>query len=243
MQIAILLAGHTNKAMAKRFVDYPDMFENLFKDLPLGGVIQRHTFAVIDDIFPDNIDDFDGFLITGSAYGVYDDAPFITKLTTLIQQIHAAGKPLVGICFGHQIIAHALGGFAAKSAKGWGLGTSQINLSNLPDWIKTDRQDINLIHVHQDQVETLPATAQRIASTPFCKNAAYIIGDTVLAFQGHPEFDAEYTSALIDLIALKAGPEKAATAQVSLAQPNHGKTVGNWILAFFAQHALAPDAL
>ena len=135
MHIAILLAGHTNKAMPQRFHDYNDMFSDLFASLPVGRNFRFTTLAVVDDVFPAQIDDYDGYLVSGSAYGVYDDAPFIPKLMDFLRQTYSAKKPLAGVCFGHQIIAHALGGHAGKWDKGWGLGVKELVLTDLPDWI------------------------------------------------------------------------------------------------------------
>ena len=242
MHVAILLAGHTNKAMPRRFRDYHDMFKILFQSLPNGEDFRFTTLAVVDDIFPNHLDDYDGYLISGSAYGVYDDAPFIARLIDLIQQIHQAKKPLFGVCFGHQIIAHALGGQAQKWDNGWVLGTIEITLAKLPDWIEkkdwVDAKDnkINLIHVHQDQVTKLPRGATLIGTASHCKNAAFIIGDTVFAVQGHPEFDAPYTDALVGLLEDRAGESHVKAARKSLSTPHDGMRVAEWILAFFSRH-------
>ena len=242
MHIAILLAGHTNIAMPQHFHDYHDMFTVLFQDLPNGQDFRFTTLAVVDDIFPNNLDDYDGYLISGSAYGVYDDVPFIPRLIVLIRQIKRAKKPLFGVCFGHQIIAHALGGHAQKWDNGWVLGITKVKLTNLPDWIeekeRIDRRDgtINLIHVHQDQVTKLPRGATLIGTASHCKNAAFIIGDTVFAVQGHPEFDAPYTDALVGLLENRAGESHVKAARKSLSTPHDGMRVADWILAFFARH-------
>ena len=242
MHVAILLAGHTNKAMARHFRDYHDMFTILFQGLPNGEGFRFTTLAVVDDIFPNHLDDYDGYLISGSAYGVYDDAPFIARLIDLIQQIHQAKKPLFGVCFGHQIIAHALGGQAQKWDNGWVLGTIEVTLTKLPDWVREkdciDAKDnkINLIHVHQDQVTKLPRGATLIGTASHCKNAAFIIGDTVFAVQGHPEFDAPYTDALVGLLEDRAGESHVKAARESLSTHHDGMRVADWILAFFARH-------
>ena len=243
MHIAILLAGHTNKAMPQRFHDYDDMFTDLFQSLPYGKDFRYSTLPVVDNVFPDHVDDYDGFLISGSAFGVYDDAPFIPRLMDLVRQICNAKKPLVGVCFGHQIIAHALGGRAQRWDRGWGLGTINIKLFDLPDWLEeadlTDNQNqtVNLIHVHQDQVIELPAGARPIGSAFHCKNAAYMISDTVFSFQGHPEFDVPYTEALLSLLEDRAGRNCVAAARLSLLTPHDGRRVAKWILKFFARHA------
>lgn len=240
MNIAILLADHTNHAMPRRFHDYHEMFANLFQDSPNGEDFRFTTLAVIDDVFPSHLDDYDGYMILGSAYGVYDDVPFIARLIDLIRQIYQAKKPLFGVCFGHQLIAHALGGHAQKWENGWVLGTVGTRLANLPDWIEekdwrgTNYRTINLIHMHQDQVTKLPIGAKLIGTSSHCKNAAFIIGDTVFAVQGHPEFDPTYTDALFDLLGDCVSKSKVKAARKSLSTPHDGIRVANWILAFFA---------
>ena len=197
---------------------------------------------MVDDIFPDHLDDYDGYLISGSAYGVYDDAPFISRLIDLIQKIHQAKKPLFGVCFGHQIIAHALGGQAQKWDKGWVLGTIEITLTELPDWVEDKdwidgtENTINLIHVHQDQVTKLPRGAKLVGTAGHCKNAAFVIGDTVFAVQGHPEFDAPYTDALVGLLVDRVDVSDVKAARKSLSTPHDGIQIANWILAFFLRH-------
>ena len=239
MHIAILEAGRTNPEMPAKFHDYPDMFETLFANQPNRADFHFSTVPVIDDVFPQSIDNYDGFLVTGSAYGVYDDVPFIPKLMLFIQEIFTAEKPLVGICFGHQIVAHALGGHAAKFDNGWGIGTMPLNMVGVADWIPDDIDQLNLIHVHQDQVIALPPDAVRLAQSDFCKNAAFAIGKQVFAIQGHPEFTSAYTHALIDIREDKIGKDRAARARISLQKPHDGCRVGSWILNFFAGHDCA----
>ena len=154
-----------------------------------------------------------------------------------IREIFAADKPLVGICFGHQIVAHTLGGHAAKFDGGWGIGTMPINMVGKAGWIPTNIDQIELIHVHQDQVISLPPEAVRLAQSDFCLNAAFAIGNQVFAIQGHPEFTPSYTNALIDIREEKIGKERAATARISLQKPHDGHQVGGWIIDFFAAHA------
>ena len=195
---------------------------------------------MIDDVFPQSVDDYDGYLVTGSAYGVYDDAHFIPRLMAFIRKIFAAGKPLVGICFGHQIVAHALGGNAAKFDDGWGIGTMPIKMVGAVEWIPSDIDQLDLIHVHQDKVMTLPPDAVRLAQSDFCKNAAFAISKQVFAIQGHPEFTPAYTNALIDIREDKIGKDRAAKARISLQLPHDGRRVGGWILDFFAGHDRTP---
>ena len=239
MHIAILQAGRTNPDMPAEFQDYPDMFGTLFAAQTGNDDFTFSNVLVIDGVFPESVDDYDGYLITGSAYGVYDDAPFIADLMAFIRNIFAADKPLVGICFGHQAIAHALGGHAAKFDGGWGIGTMQAQMVGAADWIPADVERLNLIHVHQDQVTSLPPHAVRRAGSDFCKNAAFAIGKQVFSVQGHPEFTPAYTNALINIREDRIGKDRTAVARSSLENPHDGNQVGSWILDFFATHDAA----
>ena len=239
MHIAILEAGRTNPKMPEKFQHYPDMFETLFADQRNSADFQFSIVPVIDYVFPRAVNDYDGYLVTGSAFGVYDNVPFIPKLKTFIHEIFAARKPLVGVCFGHQIVAHALGGYAAKFDGGWGIGNMPIKMVGKADWIPANINQLDLIHVHQDQVIKLPPDAVRLAQSNFCQNAAFAIGKQVFAIQGHPEFTSAYTNALINIREKKIGEERAEIARISLQKPHDGHQVGGWILDFFAAHVPA----
>ena len=241
MHIAILESGRTNPAMPEKFQDWPDMFYALFDCQNSNADFRFSIVPVIDDVFPQSIDQYDGYLITGSAYGVYDNVPFIQKLIEFVQKIFAAGKPIVGICFGHQLIAHALGGYTSKFSGGWGVGTMRMNLLGHVDWIPSDIRYFDLIHFHQDQVEKLPRNAVRLAKSDFCRNAAFAIGNQVFAVQGHPEFNSEYTNALINIREEKIGKDRVEKARISLQNPHDGKRVGGWIINFFAMHDLVKN--
>ena len=235
MHIAILQTGKTNPAMPPEHQDYPALFSAMFADDPR---IQNHQLTavpVVDGIIPDSVDAFDAYLITGSRHGVYDDLPWIPDLMAFIKQAHAADKPLIGVCFGHQIIAQALGGHAAKSSRGWGLGVREVAVRNKPSWMGNVDQ-IKLIHIHQDQVETLPTGATLIGENDFCPNAMYHIGDNVLCVQGHPEFTIDYITALMTVRFDMLGEDLVADALTTLNQGHDGALYASWILSFLEHH-------
>ncbi|MEM9796074.1 MAG: type 1 glutamine amidotransferase [Pseudomonadota bacterium] len=187
MRIGILLAGHTPPPLIDSRGDFDQMFATL-----LAG--QGFTFRAWDVEamdFPDSPDDADAWLIPGSRHGAYEDHAFIAPLEDFIRAIHAAGKRMVGICFGHQIIAQALGGQVEKVAHGWAVGRHEYNLSN--------GQKLSLNAWHQDQVTSLPQGAQVAASSPHCPNAALVYGDAILTLQPHPEFPSDLMRDYADL--------------------------------------------
>lgn len=185
MKIGILQTGHAPEQLYEAYGHYGAMFERW-----LGGRgFDFHVWDVLSHDFPDAPDQADGWLITGSKFGVYEDHAWIPPLEQLIRGIYASGKPMIGVCFGHQIIAQALGGRAEKFSGGWSVGPVAYDFQ--------DRDQPVMIHAwHQDQVTQLPEGAQRLASTNFCENAAFVMGDKVLCVQPHPEFDDGFVTGL-----------------------------------------------
>lgn len=176
MKIGILQCGH---APDKVIADHGDL-SSMFQRLLAGNGFSFDTFDVIDMDFPADVSDADGWLLTGSRHGAYDDLPFIPPLEDFIRKAYAAAVPMVGICFGHQIIAQALGGRVEKFSGGWAIGKQTYQADGIGP--------ITLNAMHQDQVTQRPDTARKIASNGFCENAALIYGDRALTVQPHPEF-------------------------------------------------------
>lgn len=185
MLIGILQTGHAPDAVRDGIGDFSVMFSDL-----LGGIgFSFRTWNVVDQDFPSGADDAHGWLITGSKHGAYEDHPWIPPLEALIRDIHEARKPLIGICFGHQIIAQALGGRVEKFAGGWNVGRQ------IYDW---DGRQVALNAWHQDQVMTPPEGAEILASNPGCAHAALRYGNHGLTIQPHPEFDGTVVQSLIE---------------------------------------------
>ena len=139
----------------------------------------------------------DAYLITGSPSGAYDPDLWIGELSDFIRQAYLTKKKLVGICFGHQIIAHSLGGRAKKSPNGWGLGLKRFNLFEQQPWMEPPQEQVSLHFVHQDQVTQLPPGARRLAANDHCSVVMYAIAGRVLGIQGHPEYTPELMGDLL----------------------------------------------
>ena len=229
MRLAILEVGAPPPQLQPRFGDYPSMFERLL-DAPMT------TFKVKEGQWP-VIADFDAFVITGSAAGVYEDHPWIEPLKAFLRR--AKGRvALVGICFGHQIMAEAFGGRVVKSSKGWGVGLHRYDIVGREPWMDP-AASIALPASHQDQVVQPPPCVRVLASSAFTPYAALAYWDQpAVSFQPHPEFDAPYAAALIEARrGTRYTDAEADAAIASLDAPNDSCRIAGWIKAFLAQSA------
>lgn len=204
---------------------YGKMFAAFFD--ALGGQLSYRHYQVQAGELPQHIDECDAYLITGSKAGVYDPLPWIAALESWIVDFHRQRARIIGICFGHQVIAQSLGGTAAKSEKGWGLGVLSCGQT-----LTGNASTLRLIHSHQDQVITLPPNTLRLAGSDFCPNAALAIGNNVLTFQGHPEFTPRYLQRLLEQRKGRIDSEVISRALASLNKATDHEQVGRYLLDF-----------
>jgi GMP synthase-like glutamine amidotransferase len=218
MQIGILTTGRLPEEIASDTGQYPDMFRRLFAD---EGFDWR-TWHVLDDDFPDGPKAADGWLITGSRHGVYDGMPWIARLEGFVRDVMAADRPIVGICFGHQAMAEALGGRVEKFAGGWSVGRHAY------DWGGKVR---HLNAWHQDQVIEPPPGAGVVASSDFTAHAALRYGPKAMSVQPHPEFDDGVVRGLIAARGGALPPSLLAEAEAGLGLGTDARAVARDLAA------------
>ena len=190
-RIAIIECGQVPVGIRDRFPSYPDMFRRLLA--PLAPGLEFETVSVVQGAPVPAVEAFDGYLYTGSRHGVLDGLPWVPPLEALIRAAHGLGKPQVGICFGHQLMAQALGGTVEKARQGWGVGKQRYALRRGGHEVELD-----VAVFHQDQVTVPPPGARVVAVNGFCPYGGLAYGETALTFQFHPEFADPYLAALID---------------------------------------------
>lgn len=232
MKIGILQCDHAVDPFRAEFGDYPEMFQALL-DAERPG-LRYAVYPVVDGVLPPLDHGCDAWVITGSRHSVYDDFPWIADTAALLQRLYDNGERMVGICFGHQLLAHTLGGRTEKAEAGWGVGRHEYRIVQPEAWMAPVPDGFALLASHQDQVVALPDGAVRLAASDFCPNAAYCIGDRVLGFQGHPEFVAGFSRAVIKDRVLRLGAETAEAGLASLDQPTDHRIVARWMLNFLA---------
>jgi len=230
VKIGILEAENLKPELVEKFGGYSDMTQRLLSTIEPQLMFETH--AVINGEYPQDINQCDAWLVTGSKASAYDEADWIRQLALFIQKLAGQQKKLIGICFGHQLIAQALGGKVEKSNKGWGVGIMTSDVVCHKAWMQPMRQAFALLVSHQDQVVELPPQAERIAGNDFCINSSYQINKHILCFQGHPEFSVAYARQSMDGRRSLLGEDTYRQAQASLNKPIDEQLIAAWILNF-----------
>lgn len=231
IRVGILNAIHPQKSVINWGGSPTDAYIRFLQNA--GGPLMFTGYEVAQGQLPAAPDECDAYVITGSSNGVYDLDAWIPELMQFIRDSYEAGKKLVGICFGHQILAHALGGHAEKSEKGWGLGLKTFTISQTKPWMNGVSKQCSLHFAHQDQVMTLPPEAELLGGNAFCPNAFFVIADQVLGIQGHPEFSRSMMDDLLIPMEAELEPAVHETAVSSLSQgPPDNELVGQWLVNF-----------
>lgn len=206
MKLGILQAGHSADELRDVLGDYADLFKSMLGDFGFDFAV----YDVVDNHFPSSPNDADAWLITGSKHGAYEDHKWIPPLEDLIREIDQQKLPLVGICFGHQIIAQALGGKVEKFSGGWAVGHTEYTFKGQP---------VSLNAWHQDQVVQLPQGAKVLGSNAHCQNAMISYGDHIFTVQAHPEFSAAVVDGLATYRSATVPPELVEKARSKMDQP------------------------
>jgi len=212
------------------YQSYGHMFARFFSALQAD--MQFRYYAVQQGELPEDLSTCDAWLITGSKAGVYDALPWIASLQAWIKQAYVHNQKLLGVCFGHQLLAHTLGGKAIKHPDGWGIGVHTSDVIYHPDWLTDSYRHINLLYSHQDQVVELPPQAQCLLSSEFCRYAGFIIPERVFTVQGHPEFTPEYLKRLLHRRQTCIGAETFREGMASLDLVTDSDVVGRWMIEF-----------
>lgn len=233
MKIGILKTDAVREEWVAQYGEYPDMFAKLLSDEDPS--LEFVTYDVRLGEYPAQIDEVDAYLITGSRHSVYDELPWIPPLLEFIRTLNQAEKKLVGICFGHQAVAQALGGATRKADAGWGVGLHRHRFSSRPTWMDDGDPEFAILVSHQDQVLENPPGAQVLAGSDFCPNAVCQIGEHILTMQGHPEFLNAYSREIIEYRREMIGEEVYASGLSSLAELPETSRMAQWILRFLRE--------
>lgn len=232
LSVALLECDHVNPDLRGIAGDYGEMFSELF-GTHCPEVALDHIDVVGGAPLPE-LGVHDGIVISGSRQSVTDDLPWIHSLTQLVREAHLRTVPLVGICFGHQLIAHALGGRVERAAAGWGVGVHEAIVTQARGWMDPPIPGFRMLLSHQDQIAAIPPGATIIAASDHAPVAALEMG-SLLGFQGHPEFVADYADALMAQRVERIGMEVIHRARATLGHPTDHGIVARWITRFLSE--------
>jgi GMP synthase-like glutamine amidotransferase len=235
VKLGILETGEVHPDLKRLHGDYPTMFERLLA--AVDPTLEFLVVRVVNGKMPASPTQADAWLVTGSRHGVYDDLPWIEPLKAFLKHCISAHIPVVGICFGHQILVEALGGRAAKSERGWGVGVHEYEVTARPGWMHDPPDRFAVGAMHQDQVVALPPDATVLARSPHCDYAAIAYGDPetpdAISLQPHPEFRPDFMN---DLITLRTGSsfstEVSERARATLTRPVDDRAWARLIVGF-----------
>jgi GMP synthase-like glutamine amidotransferase len=231
-RVGLLVAGHVDAKSVHVAGDYPELFDTLLA--PFG--IDLVCFDLATGRFPASLAECDGWICSPSRLSTYDDVPWLADAEDLHREIIDREHRYVGICFGHQLLAQALGGTVARADNGWGVGVQQYDVVETLPCMDPPLPQFSLLASHQDQVVEVPDVARVIATSVdgHCAVAGLAVGDRAWTLQGHPEFVPPLADHLlagrVDLI----GAERVARARATLGRPLDRHTIGRWIANFFA---------
>lgn len=236
LRIGILQTDSVLEKFQPQFGDYPQMFERVLRagaQLP-----ERASLSVecvnypVQQALP-SIVDCDAYLITGSRDSVYDDASWINELVRFVERALAADKKILGICFGHQLMAHYFGGRVAPAAEGWAVGVHTSTIVRSHSWMgESAASQFSLLSSHKDQVAELPQAAEIFATNAFCPIAGFTMSDQVVTVQGHPEFTKSYAQGLLDHRRELLGENLYQQGMASMNKRTDELLVARWLLDF-----------
>ena len=231
LKICILDNDNLDPAVVDTYVSYGAMTETMFA--AAGVPWQFERFNTTRGEYPASFDPYDAVLLTGSKADSFSDEPWVKTLREHVTELLKQRKKLLGICFGHQLIAYCLGAQVGRSPNGWGMGRMDY------EWVgarplKPGAADatLSLLASHQDQVQTLPAGATLQARSAFCPIAAYSVDDRVFCIQPHPEFVPDYSAWILQKRPESVSADRRERVRADLALPHAGLDVARYMQSF-----------
>jgi GMP synthase-like glutamine amidotransferase len=232
LRIAVLLTNDDTSAFAAHFPNDGQKVVQLLQ--PLRPDWSFEVLSVKDGVLPRDPHAFDGYVITGSPASVNDDVlPWVGPLLDFICAVDAARQPLIGLCFGHQAVARALGGQVARNAAGWGLGTAPTHWQAASPWMQPAQTTTTLMAAHNEQVTRMPEGAECLGGSDFCPIGSMQIGQHIWTTQFHPEMPLVFMKALLGYLDDKLDADTITRAHTSLANAADAPLFGQWMVQFF----------
>jgi GMP synthase-like glutamine amidotransferase len=233
VKIALLQCDHVVKELQSAHGDIPDLFKNLFERA--APEVSLEVFNVTREQYPDLKNQYDGFISSGARSSVYDKDPWILRFKEFVRELYAHGSKFVGICFGHQMMAEALGGKCEKSDHGWGVGIKKVVIRKKKPWMEPELDSYRMIVSHADQVTVLPENSEILGGNSHCPCSIYTVGENFLGIQAHPEFTPAFEKDIMRVREDRIGKKAIDEAMPTLNEPTDEVVVVRWIVQFIQE--------
>ena len=233
MRLCILENDDLDPPLAQRYTRVAAMFEHLFAQSGYQGRID--TFSARHGQYPVSFAAYDAVLLTGSRADSFSDEPWVVTLREQVARLLQDQHKLLGVCFGHQLIAHCLGAPVQRAPRGWRVGRQAYDWLGAPEHLGLapgQAAQVALLASHQDQVLALPPGATLLATQADCPVAAYALGDQVFCIQPHPEFTPEVSAFLLDKRRALMGEPLYEQSMGSLSEPHDGLALARFMIRF-----------
>jgi len=230
MEICVIENGLVPEALNDRYDSYPHMIKRW-----LSHALPEARFSFVSPVSGDPLpspNEYDGYILTGSKHSVYEDLEWIHRLKYFVQEVGKIKKPILGICFGHQLMAEAFGGKVTKAEQGWGVGTQKYKYTSC------HLNSGSVLVFHQDQVVDLPVSANVIGSSDHCPYGVLEYDFPAISVQYHPEFEDHYVTELAKLYGgslIDMQDAQAALDSINTS-PSNNQPIAEWAASFFRQH-------
>lgn len=235
LSIGILETGSNGAEFVGRHGTFGDWFVRW-----LGGAgngrFRFTAYRACDGQLPERASACDAYVITGSAASVTEQADWMKHTQDFVLGA-AQERPVIGICFGHQLVADAYGGTVERSERGWGIGVHTYDVHRQKPWMTPASRQVCVVASHMDQVVVPPPGSEVLAGSPFCPVGMLQIGENVLTFQNHPEITKSFARDLYSSRMERLGEARGRAALASLAEGTHSNLFGMWATSFLSGSA------
>jgi GMP synthase-like glutamine amidotransferase len=230
VKLGLLLCDHVRPGFRAVAGDYPELFGRFFAGHP---EIELVAFDLTVGEFPDDLDQCDAWITSGSRLSVYEDVPWIHRFANLVRSLDQDRRKLVGVCFGAQMIGHALGGRVARAPGGWQVGVKEARLATLETWMYPPVDSFRILHMNGDQILRPPERLRVLGSSDGVPVSVFAVDDHFIGFQGHPEFVPAYSAVLMEARRGVLIPDEVVDSGLSsLATEPDTELLSAWIAKF-----------